>query len=197
MLAEHLRSAERNRRKRARATSYDVARWQGRLEHRQAFLGRLVDVGAELFAITAACVHARTLAEREPDRAQQAPKLADLFYGQTRRRVEGLFHELWANDCITNYAAAQRVLVGRYTWAESGILDPASAGAPACPGPASVLPWELPTVLLSPNTAALSVRENERIARLITDNLRRYLAGDELTQPRRPRPGPRYPGSTP
>jgi hypothetical protein len=111
-----------------------MARWQGRLEQRQAFLGRLVDIGAELFAITAACVHARTLAEREPDRAQQAPELADLFCGQARRRVDGLFHELWANDDTTNYAAAQRVLAGRYTWAESGILDPAGAG-PSMPQP--------------------------------------------------------------
>ena len=133
-LAEHLRFAERNSRKLARSTFYGMARWQGRLEQRQAFLGRLVDIGAELFAITAACVHARTLAEREPDRAQQAPELADLFCGQARRRVDGLFHELWANDDTTNYAAAQRVLAGRHTWAESGILDPAGAG-PSMPQP--------------------------------------------------------------
>ena len=127
MLAEHLRSAERNSRKLARAIAYNVARWQGRLEQRQAFLGRLVDVGAKLFAIIAAYVHARTLAEREPDRAQQAPKNADLFYGQTWRRMHGLFHELWASDDTTNYAAAQRVRAGRCTWSESGIRGSASA----------------------------------------------------------------------
>lgn len=40
--------------------------------------------------------------------------------------------------------------------------------------------WELPNVLLSPHTAGLSVRENERIVDLFCENLRRYLAGDEL-----------------
>jgi alkylation response protein AidB-like acyl-CoA dehydrogenase len=127
-LAEHLRFAERSSRKLARSTFYGMARWQGRLEHRQAFLGRIVDIGAELFAISAACVHARTLAERDPDRARDAPELAHLFCGQARRRVDRLFHDLWSNDDSASYAAAQRVLAGRYLWAESGILDPAGTG---------------------------------------------------------------------
>lgn len=40
--------------------------------------------------------------------------------------------------------------------------------------------WELPNVLLSPHTAGLSVRENERIVALFAENLRRYLRGEEL-----------------
>jgi len=40
--------------------------------------------------------------------------------------------------------------------------------------------WELDNVLLSPHTAALSWHENERIVELFADNLRRYLAGEEL-----------------
>ena len=40
--------------------------------------------------------------------------------------------------------------------------------------------WELENVIVSPHTAALSIHENERIVRLFAENLRRYLAGDEL-----------------
>jgi phosphoglycerate dehydrogenase-like enzyme len=40
--------------------------------------------------------------------------------------------------------------------------------------------WCLPNVLISPHTAALSIRENERIVTLFTENLRRYLRGDDL-----------------
>ncbi len=40
--------------------------------------------------------------------------------------------------------------------------------------------WECPNVLISPHTAALSIHENERITELFCENLRRYLAGDEL-----------------
>lgn len=40
--------------------------------------------------------------------------------------------------------------------------------------------WELPNVLLTPHTAALSRHENERIVELFVENLRRYLHGEEL-----------------
>jgi phosphoglycerate dehydrogenase-like enzyme len=40
--------------------------------------------------------------------------------------------------------------------------------------------WDLPNVLLSPHTAALSARENQRIVERFADNLRRYLDGDPL-----------------
>lgn len=40
--------------------------------------------------------------------------------------------------------------------------------------------WALPNVLISPHTAGLSARENERIVALFTENLRRYLSGQEL-----------------
>lgn len=40
--------------------------------------------------------------------------------------------------------------------------------------------WELDNVIVSPHTAALSVKENERIVELFAENLRRYLRGDEL-----------------
>ncbi len=40
--------------------------------------------------------------------------------------------------------------------------------------------WELPNVLISPHTAALSIHENERIVELFCENLRRFLASREL-----------------
>lgn len=40
--------------------------------------------------------------------------------------------------------------------------------------------WDLENVIVSPHTAALSVRENERVVELFAENLRRYLAGEEL-----------------
>jgi len=40
--------------------------------------------------------------------------------------------------------------------------------------------WTLPNVIFSPHTAALSVRENQRIVELFCDNLRRFAAGEGL-----------------
>jgi phosphoglycerate dehydrogenase-like enzyme len=41
--------------------------------------------------------------------------------------------------------------------------------------------WTLPNVLVTPHAAALSARENQRIAELFATNLRRYLDGEPLT----------------
>ncbi len=48
------------------------------------------------------------------------------------------------------------------------------------PLPAASPLWDLPNVLVSPHTSALSPREDERIVALFLDNLRRYLAGEPL-----------------
>ena len=101
-----------------------MSRWQGKLEKKQTFLARIVDIGAELYAMASACVYAKTIEKEQPERGEQAIELADLFCSQARRRVVRLFHELWANDDDSNYEAAQQVLDGRYGFVEEGVVDP-------------------------------------------------------------------------
>jgi alkylation response protein AidB-like acyl-CoA dehydrogenase len=127
-LAKHIRFAERASRKLARSTFYGMSRWQAGLEKRQAWLGRIVDIGAELFAISSAVVYATTLAEEQPERAEQARELADLFCTQARRRANNLFRDLWQNDDDENHAAALKVLDGRYELVEEGVMDPSGDG---------------------------------------------------------------------
>src|SRR5215207_8912729 len=127
-LAGHVRFAERSSRKLARSTFYAMSRWQAKLEKKQAVLGRIVDIGAELYAISAAAVYAQTLREEHPERGDEAIELADLFIRQARRRVDALFGELFSNDDDANYKFAQQVLAGRHTWVEQGIADPSGDG---------------------------------------------------------------------
>src|SRR4051812_25521324 len=127
-LAKHLRFAERNSRKLARSTFYAMTRYQAGLEKKQAVLGRIVDIGAELFGIASAVVYADTIRREAPDKADAAFELADLFAHQARRRVDSLFHDLWANDDDLGYETAQKVLDGRYSWLEEEVLDPSGSG---------------------------------------------------------------------
>jgi len=124
-LAEHARYVERGSRKLARSTFYLMGRYQAQLEQKGHLLGRIVDIGAELYAISAAITYASTL------NTDEARELADLFAHQARRRADRLFHELWANDDADQYKAAQKVLEGRYTWFEADVLDPAESKAAA------------------------------------------------------------------
>jgi len=135
-LAGHLRYVERASRKLARVTFYGMARWQGRLERRQEFLGRIVDIGAELFAMSAVCVRAHMDADGE--RGRTAVELAEAFCAQARLRSDALLRQLWKNTDRGDAKLARQVLSGRYTWQEQGIIDPSIPGpwvAETVPGP--------------------------------------------------------------
>jgi len=139
-LATHLRFVERSSRRLARSTFYGMARWQGGLEHKQGFLSRVVDIGAELFAMSAAVVRAQALRERGESAAAGAAQLADAFCRQARLRVERLFTAMWQNTDGLDVRLAGAVLDGRYTWLEEGILGPPAEGAwigDSAPGPSA------------------------------------------------------------
>ncbi len=138
-LATHVRYIERTSRKLARATFYGMSRWQGKLERKQGFLGRIVDIGAELFAMSAACVRAQMDATDggSDGRAQTSQELADAFCRQARVRIGTLFSGLWDNTDALDVKIAKKVLSGRYTWLEEGIVDPSTEGpwiGPSEPG---------------------------------------------------------------
>ncbi|MEU4690299.1 acyl-CoA dehydrogenase family protein [Actinoplanes sp. NPDC023714] len=137
-LAHHLRYVERASRKLARSTFYAMSRWQGRLERKQGFLGRIVDIGAELYAMSAVCARARA----EQKSCPEGRELADLFCRQSRLRAEALFAALWDNTDRLDVKAAERVLGGRYAFLEEGVIAPDPAGlawvAAWQPGPAEV-----------------------------------------------------------
>jgi hypothetical protein len=130
-LAGHLRYLERASRKLARSTFYAMGRWQGELEHKQGFLGRVVDIGAELFAMAAVCVRAQSERETRPEGVE----LADLFCRQARLRAEALFDGLWDNTDSVDVVAAKRVLSGRYRFLEEGVLPVPEQGG-------WVTPWD-------------------------------------------------------
>ncbi|OBB82266.1 acyl-CoA dehydrogenase [Mycobacterium colombiense] len=129
-LASHLRFIERSSRKLARNTFYGMARWQAKLEQRQGFLGRIVDIGAELFAMSAACVRAEAQRTADPVVGRQAYELAGVFCEQATLRVETLFRGLWDNTDVSDVQLTRNLLEDRYIWLEDGILDQSEGTGP-------------------------------------------------------------------
>ena len=111
---------ERASRKLGRTLFYAMARFGPKLEKRQSVLFRLVDVGAELFAMAAVCVRARQLV-KEGDK--NAVILADLFCRGAEKRIKRLFRDTFKNHDVLTYRVAQDVLAGKYSWLERGIVE--------------------------------------------------------------------------
>jgi alkylation response protein AidB-like acyl-CoA dehydrogenase len=119
-LASHLRFVDRGARKLARECFHGMIRFQTRLQHKQAFLFRLVDVANELFAMAASVSRAEALRSRGEAEAKEAADLAGAFCALSRRRVKLLFRELWRNDDAVRHDTAVDVLAGRHRWLEEG-----------------------------------------------------------------------------
>jgi alkylation response protein AidB-like acyl-CoA dehydrogenase len=120
-LAGHLRWVERTSRRLARQQFHLMALNGPALEKKQALLFRCVDIGAELYAMTATC--ARAMRDQKHDSANRnAIKLADLFCRLSRRKVDVLFRAIRHNADGEAYQVARDVLDQKYAWLERGII---------------------------------------------------------------------------
>jgi Acyl-CoA dehydrogenases len=119
-LATHLRFIERNTRHLGRSIFHAMVRYGPKLERKQAVLFRAVDIGAELFAMSAACVRAQMLAKKGQ---KEAISLADTFCREARLRVQNHFDKLFGPNDENLYKLAMSVLKGEQAWLERGITS--------------------------------------------------------------------------
>ncbi len=122
-LATHVRFIDRSARKLARESFHGMLVYQAKMERKQGFLFRCVDVVMELFAMSATVARARRMADDRHPEAERAGQLADLFCRNSRRKVRRLFHELWSNEDARKNSVAAAVMKGQHTWLEKGCMD--------------------------------------------------------------------------
>ena len=122
-LAGHVRFVERSARKLARNVFHAMVRFGPKLEMRQSVLFRLVDVGAELFAMASVCSRAAAHVRQDPEMGRRAVALADVFCRQARARVKNTFRAVWSNADVPTYRVAQEVLKGEHRWLEAGMVN--------------------------------------------------------------------------
>ncbi len=126
-LSKHFSYVETTSHRLARTIFHYMGIYQDRLEHKQMLLGRLMEIGTELFAISTTCsyaAHKMSLTEGD-----ETPKyLADVFSLESKRKIERLFDEISDNDDTKAVKLAQSVLDGDITWLEDGISTTPSIG---------------------------------------------------------------------
>jgi hypothetical protein len=122
-LAPHVRFVDAACRRLARSSFHGMAIYQAKMERKQAFLFRCVDVVMELFAMAATLSRTRGLLDANDPAAAHGAELADLFCRLSQRKVNELFRALWSNEDAARNAVAASVMKGSHAWLESGILD--------------------------------------------------------------------------
>ncbi len=120
-LGKHMRFVERTSRKLARTLFHQMIKFGPKLDRRQMILGRLVEVGTELFAMAAACSKAMAVEKGTPD-FQCSRELADTFCRQARIRIYQYFCGVCWNTDIQDSKVAAKAMDGVYEWMEKGII---------------------------------------------------------------------------
>lgn len=118
--AKHMRYVARATNRLGRALFHAMLRFGPGLEKRQMVLFRAVDIGAELYAMSATLSRAQMLAKAGNKEALQ---LADAFCREARGRVEASFRALFGKHDAALYKLAKDVLEGEHAWLERGIVD--------------------------------------------------------------------------
>ncbi len=103
----------------ARETFHKMMKYQQKLESKQSILNRIVDIGTELFAMSAACSYAVML--RQKGQAN-AVDLADSFCQESRKRIETIFKDSSCNWDKANLKIAKKVLTREFEWMENEII---------------------------------------------------------------------------
>jgi alkylation response protein AidB-like acyl-CoA dehydrogenase len=120
-LKAHVDFAEKTAPKLARNLFQVMMFYREKLEKRQRVLFRLVNIGSDLFGITAASSRAAMLYAKNP--SDRGPlQLANLFCREAERRIKRQFHGLFKNDDQLGYRIAREILDAKYGWLEEGII---------------------------------------------------------------------------
>ncbi|MCB9665329.1 MAG: acyl-CoA dehydrogenase family protein [Alphaproteobacteria bacterium] len=127
-LGAHLVFAEASSRRLARAVFHGMMLYQAKMERKQAFMFRAVDIAMELFVMVSNIVRAQKMIDEGKPEATSAVELSDLFARNTRLYVDQKFRELWAADDDGKAAVGRHLLEERFGWLEPQKL-PQPAGS--------------------------------------------------------------------
>ncbi|MBX3173684.1 MAG: acyl-CoA dehydrogenase family protein [Gemmatimonadaceae bacterium] len=135
--AKHARYVARATNRLGRALFHAMLRFGPALEKRQMVLFRAVDIGAELYAMSATLSRAQMLAK---EGNKEALALADAFCRESRDRIEASFRNLFGKHDPTLYKLAQAIVRGEHAWLERGVVEPTPYEQMLEPVPASAEP---------------------------------------------------------
>ena len=122
-LLGHCRFLNLTSKKLAREIFHAVVKYGPRLERRQVMLGRFVEIGAELFAMAAACSRTYWIAQSgSSNEAHDALVLANCFCQMSRLRINHLFVAIGKNIDREKYELAQAFLDREFSILSTGIV---------------------------------------------------------------------------
>ena len=119
-LNRHMRKVEQLSKKMSRTLFHKMAMYQKKMAEKQLLINRFVDIGTELFIMSAACSYAGSLQASDPN-AVNAVELADYYCKEATIRIEKLFSDIRRNNDSATLKLNTRFMHGAFEWLEDEI----------------------------------------------------------------------------
>lgn len=120
-LKGHMKWVEKNGRKLARNIFYAMLKHGPNLEKEHILLSRLVDIGTELFVVSATVAKAQQ--DYDQKKRDDVLELTDVYVAHAKETVKALFQQLHHKGDKKAYKLAQKVIEGQMPNLFSGISD--------------------------------------------------------------------------
>lgn len=120
-LNHHMAYVQKTSKRLARYVLCSMFKYQKKLESKQSVLNRLVDIGTDLLAMSAACSYAQKLVGEKSGK-KNCVELADLFCRHARERIEGHFQSHKKNYDGKTLHVAKELMAFNYEWLENDVM---------------------------------------------------------------------------
>jgi alkylation response protein AidB-like acyl-CoA dehydrogenase len=119
-LNKHMKTVAQLSKKMSRVLFHKMAVHQKKMAEKQLLINRFVQIGTELFIMSAACSYAHSLQTSGTD--EGAPNLADYYCREARRRIDQLFREIGSNNDEATLQLNKQFMKGEFAWMENDIV---------------------------------------------------------------------------
>ncbi|MCA9009939.1 MAG: acyl-CoA dehydrogenase family protein [Planctomycetaceae bacterium] len=120
-LNRHMKSVAQLAKKMARTLFHKMAIHQKKMAEKQLLINRFVQIGTELFIMSAACSYADSLKTNGLE-GKNAVELADYYCREAKLRIDKLFRDIRSNNDKATLKLNKRFMQGEFEWLEDEII---------------------------------------------------------------------------
>src|SRR5690606_26074920 len=114
----------------ARTIFHKMNRYMAALEYKQRVLARCVDIGTDLFSISAAAAYAGYLLKENPSDKKSILSVMETYFTFAEQRIEQNFKDLSKNFDNEQRKLGIDVIENSVTWLEKGAISEKSTRQP-------------------------------------------------------------------
>jgi alkylation response protein AidB-like acyl-CoA dehydrogenase len=115
---KYLLYVSRTSKKLSRKLFHSMARYGPSLDKQQMLLGRLTEIGTELFVISACALRIDSMIKDDPEKAAEYLELMDVVFSEAKIKIKNNFSGMSNNNDKKNYSFAKKILGGTFKFLE-------------------------------------------------------------------------------